>query len=253
MPRAVDLADAARRIARIALVDDDPMFLRMFAANLQAAGYQTVCFDDPNQALASLQRDAPLDAYVLDWNMPGLDGLALFKSLRARGVAAPVLFLTSYGQPIFEEAALDAGAADFVDKSRGLAIILHRLSLALTRRDTPAALPSGPGPADLRIGELLLSDSTKRATWRGHKVPLSLNEFDVVALLAASAGRDVGYRQIYDVVRGNGFVAGHGEDGYRANVRAMVKRIRRKFVQLDPDFAALQNYPGFGYRWHRHG
>jgi DNA-binding response OmpR family regulator len=77
MPRAVDLADAARRIARIALVDDDPMFLRMFAANLQAAGYQTVCFDDPNQALASLQRDAPLDAYVLDWNMPGLDGLAL--------------------------------------------------------------------------------------------------------------------------------------------------------------------------------
>ena len=76
------------------------------------------------------------------------------------------------------------------------------------------------------------------------------NEFDVVAFLAENAGRDVAYRQIYDVVRGNGFVAGQGEDGYRANVRAMVKRIRRKFTQLDADFAALQNYPGFGYRWH---
>jgi two-component system, OmpR family, response regulator ChvI len=253
MPRAVDLANAGPRTARIALVDDDPLFLSVFAANLRAAGYRTVCFDDPEQALASLQRDAPLDAYVLDWNMPGLDGLALFKLLRAGGVAVPVLFLTSYGQPIFEEAALDAGAADFVDKSRGPAIILHRLSLALARRDAPDALQSGADRADQQIGELLLSESSKRATWRDRHVPLSRNEFDVVALLANSAGRDIGYRQIYDVVRGDGFVAGQGEDGYRANVRAMVKRIRRKFVQLDPDFAALQNYPGFGYRWHRHG
>jgi two-component system response regulator ChvI len=253
MPRAVDPVDARPRAARIALVDDDPLFLRVFAANLQAAGYQALCFDDPKQALASLRRDSALDAYVLDWNMPGLDGLALFRLLRARGVAAPVLFLTSYGQPIFEEAALDAGAADFVDKSRGPAIILHRLSLALTRHDAPGALQAASDRAELRIGELLLSESSKRASWRGRPVPLSRNEFDVVALLAERAGHDVGYRQIYDVVRGTGFIAGHGDDGYRANVRAMVKRIRRKFVHLDPDFAALQNYPGFGYRWHRDG
>ncbi len=229
------------------------MFVRVFAANLQAAGYQTVCFDDPKQALARLQHDAPLDAYVLDWNMPGLDGLALFKLLRARGVAVPVLFLTSYGQSIFEEAALDAGAADFVDKSRGPAIILRRLSLALARRGAPDTAQSGADRADRQIGELLLSEPSKRAIWRGRNVALSRNEFDVVALLANTAGHDVGYRQIYDVVRGNGFAAGQGEDGYRANVRAMVKRIRRKFIQLDPDFAALQNYPGFGYRWHPHG
>jgi len=135
MPRAVDLAHAGPHAARIAVVDDDPLFLRVFAANLQSAGYQVACFDDPKQALASLLRDAPPDACVLDWNMPGLDGLALFKLLRARGVSVPVVFLTSYGQPIFEEAALGAGAVDFVDKSRGPAIILHRLSLALTRRD----------------------------------------------------------------------------------------------------------------------
>ena len=73
MPRAVDPADAAPRTARIALIDDDSLFLRVFAANLQAAGYQALCFDDPKQALASLRRDSALDAYVLDWNMPGLD------------------------------------------------------------------------------------------------------------------------------------------------------------------------------------
>jgi two-component system response regulator ChvI len=249
MAKAVDLADASPRAARIALVDDDPVFLRLFAANLQAAGYRTECFDDPKQALAGLLREVPPDACVFDWNMPGLDGLQLFNQLRARDISVPVLFLTSYGQPIFEEAALDAGAADFVDKSRGLAIILQRLSRALTQR----AAPTEPGRADIEVGDLLLSQASKRAAWRGRSVPLSRNEFDVVALLAESAGHDVGYRQIYDVVRGNGFVAGQGEDGYRANVRAMVKRIRRKFVQLDPDFTVLQNYPGFGYRWRRDG
>ena len=236
---------AGLHAARIAVVDDDPVFLRVFAANLNAAGYCVECFDDPKVALQSLQRGVPPDACVLDWKMPGLDGLELIELLRAGAISVPVLFLTSYGQPIFEEAALDAGAVDFVDKSRGPAIILHRLALALTRR----AARAETGHADIKIGWLFLSPSSKRASWRGRNLPLSRAEFDVVALLAENAGQDVGYRQIYDAVRGSGFLAGQGEDGYRANVRAMIKRIRRKFVQLDPDFAALQNYPGFGYRW----
>jgi two-component system response regulator ChvI len=250
---AADPQAPRRPAARIALVDDDPVFLRVFAGNLRDAGYDTVCFNDSRQALASLQQGIPPDACVLDWNMPGIDGLELFKLLRARGVPAPVLFLTSYGQVIFEQAALEAGAADFVDKSRGPSIILHRLSLALERRREPGATESELAGADLKIGELNLSPSSKRAAWRGRDVALSRNEFDVVAHLAERAGHDVGYRQIYDVVRGDGFLAGQGEDGYRANVRAMIKRIRHKFTRLDPDFAALHNYPGFGYRWLRDG
>lgn len=237
----------------IALVDDDPVFLRVFAANLQAAGYHPVCFDDSRQALTRLQQDIAPDACVLDLNMPGLDGLALLKQLRAGGVSVPVLFLTSYGQPVFEEAALDGGAADFVDKSRGPAIILHRLSLALTRHADHRAAQSTLAKADLRVGELTLSPSSKRARWRGHAVPLSHSEFEMVMRLAGRSGRDVGYRQLYDVVRGDGFLAGRGEEGYRANVRAMIKRIRRKFIGIDPDFDALQNYPGFGYHWRRDG
>ncbi len=251
MARTAEPAKIAPRAGRIALVDDDPLFLRVFAANLQAAGYDPVCFEDPKRALASLRRDTSPDACVLDWNMPGLDGLALFRLLRASGRSMPVLFLTSYGQPIFEEAALEAGAVDFVDKTRGPAIILRRLSLALERRSAADATHFVSAQQNLRVGELHLSPSSKRASWREHDIPLSRNEFEVIALLAKHSGRDVGYREIYDVVRGDGFVAGHGEEGYRANVRAMVKRIRRKFIQLDADFGALQNYPGFGYRWHR--
>ena len=247
MARAVDPNSASARAAHVVLVDDDQTFLRVFAANLQTAGYRTECFDNAKQALLALQRDIRPDACVLDWQMPELDGLELFKALRDRGITVPVLFLTSHGQPIFEEAALDAGAVDFVDKSKGPAIILHRLSLALTRQP----VQRGAAEADAVVGGLVLSQSSKRARWRGNHVPLSHNEFDVVALLAKHAGHDVGYRQIYDAVRGSGFFAGQGEDGYRANVRAMVKRIRRKFEQMDPSFDALQNYPGFGYRWYQ--
>jgi two-component system response regulator ChvI len=247
--KVADPTPTERPAARIALVDDDALFLRVFADNLQAAGYETICFDDPRQALASLRRDAPPDACVLDWDMPGLDGLALHRQLRAHGVQVPVLFLTSHGQPLFEEAALDAGAVDFVDKSRGPAIILQRLSIALARRAEPDPAQLEPAEANRHIGQLILSHASKRASWRGCDVPLSRNEFEVVRLLAEQAGHDIGYRQLYDTIRGDGFVAGQGEDGYRANVRAMVKRIRHKFTQLDPGFAALQNYPGFGYRW----
>jgi two-component system response regulator ChvI len=222
------------------------VFLRAFAANLRAAGHDVVCFNDPLAALEEYKIDPAIDAWVLDWDMPQMDGLALLRALRAHGPGAPVLLLTSHGQPIFEEAALDAGAADFIDKTRGPAIILHRIARVLAPR-TPAD-PAAPA-APLRIGALELSPGGRRALWRDQPVPLSRAEFDVVAMLAGHAGEDVDYRRIYDLVRGDGFIAGQGAEGYRANVRAMVKRIRQKFIRIDPDFDELHNYPGFGYRW----
>jgi len=233
------------------VVDDDVLFLQVLAENLRGAGYDVLAFADPQQALDSVRQGVRPGMYVLDWNLSGLDGLTLLRRLRELDAQTPVMFLTSYGQPIYEEAALDAGAVDFVDKSRGPAIIRHRLTLALTRSSAPGGASNVVNDQDLRVGKLWLSLVSKRASWGSSPVPLSRNEFDVVALLADKAGQDVGYRQIYDAVRGYGFAAGAGEDGYRANVRAMVKRIRRKFLDLDAGFSALHNYPGFGYRWQR--
>ena len=178
---------------RVALVDDDAVFLRLLGENLRAAGLDPICYPEPFQALAALRAGPPPDACVLDWNMPGLDGLALLLQLRAAGFRQPVLFLTSHSQPIFEEAALAAGAVDFVDKARGPAIILRRLVLALQRM----AQPDPSAPADDRlIGALLLRRGSKRAAWRGQAVALSRSEYDVVELLALRAGSDVTYRDI---------------------------------------------------------
>jgi two-component system, OmpR family, response regulator ChvI len=100
-----------------------------------------------------------------------------------------------------------------------------------------------------RRGPLELYPDQRRASWKGHEVSLTLREYAIVEQLARQPGQDLQYRCLYDLVRGPGFSAGTGADGYQTNVRAFIKRIRRKFRDIDPDFNAIENYPRFGYRW----
>jgi len=234
---------------RVVVVDDDPLFLKTLTMNLEDSGLLVEGFTDGGAAIGAVAAGAPPAALLLDWQMPGLDGLEVLRRLRAAGVNAPAIFLTALTQPIFEELALDQGAVDFVEKSRSFSIILKRLQLIIDGTKHAGAVASGDGTGSAVVGRLQLRAEAKRALWQGREVPLSLGEYEVVAHLATRPGTDVSYREIYDLVRGAGFMAGDGAEGYRANVRAMVKRIRKKFAEIDAAFAALENYPGFGYRW----
>lgn len=228
----------------LVLADDDDMLRQVLTDNLEAAGYDVRAFADGELAFADLTRSpAPVDLFVLDWSMPGGSGLELLKKLRAAGFTQPALFFTSHNQTLYEEAALACGAVDFIDKTRSFAILARRIEMCLER--APAApIPAAPAC----LGDLSLNPQSHQTLWKGQTVDLTFGEFRVVELLAQS-GRDVGYREIYDVLRGEDFIAGDGPDGFRANVRALIKRIRQKFTQIDPDFNAIGNYPGFGYRW----
>ena len=76
-----------------------------------------------------------------------------------------------------------------------------------------------------------------------------MGEYNIVHLLASNAGHWVTYRAIYDRVHYEGFIGGSGEDGYRINVRGMIRHVRRKFIQCDETFAEIENFMGLGYRW----
>jgi two-component system response regulator ChvI len=235
---------------RVVIVDDDDLFRESLGLNLAEEGFEVVDFPDGESALDYFQSGETADAVLLDWRMPGIDGLGVLQALREARNETPIVFLTMLGEEIYEEAALKWGAVDFIDKSRRLSIILKRLKLIT---DGPKIQSSGELEGSdtpvLRNGPLELRIDIKRAFWNGQQIDLTLTEFAIVHYMASRPGADVTYRQIYDLVRGKDFVAGYGPDGYRSNVRSFIKRIRKKFRDVDPDFDHVENYPGFGYRW----
>ena len=235
---------------RIVLVDDDDSFRESLGLNLVDEGFDVLTFSNGEPALDYFQRGGEADAILLDWRMPGMNGLEVLRRLRRAGTTTPVIFLTALSDDIYEEAALEGGAIDFIDKSRRLSILLKRLQIITEgMRPAPEANNKHP-PGDVaHLGRLELRFDINRAAWGGTTLDLTLTEFKIVALLASRAGEDVGYREIYDLVHGKDFVAGYGAEGYRANVRTFIKRIRKKFRDIDPEFDQIHNYAGFGYRW----
>jgi two-component system response regulator ChvI len=229
------------------LVDDDDLFRESLSLNLVDEGYEVTCFDNGQDALAYLKR-GNADAMLLDWRMPDLTGIELLRRMRDAGVTIPVIFLTVLSDDIYEEAALERGAFDFIDKARRFPILLKRLQL-IAEGGRSAPEPKPVRPAALRLGHLMLRFDTNRALWAGRAVDRTLTEFRILTLLADKAGQDVGYREIYDLVHGKDFIAGHGPEGYRANVRTFIKRIRKKFRDVDSCFDQIENYASFGYRW----
>jgi two-component system response regulator ChvI len=230
------------------LVDDDDLFRESLGLNLIDEGYEVTSFATGREALTYLNRGGDGDVMLLDWRMPNLTGLDVLRRMRAVGIAIPVIFLTVLSDDVYEEAALEGGAVDFIDKSRRLPILLKRLQL-ITEGGRPTAESAPPRAMSLRLGRLVLRFDTNRAWWAGRAVDLTLTEFKILTLLAEKSGQDIGYREIYDLVHGKDFIAGHGAEGYRANVRTFIKRIRKKFRDVDPSFEHIENYAGFGYRW----
>jgi len=231
----------------VLIVDDDALLRESLEQNLIDSGFVVSGFSNGRDALDHFSGEASGDLMLLDWKMPEMNGIEVLKHLRARKIDVPVVFLTVLSDQIYEEAALLGGAVDFVEKSRSFAILRRRIELILDRQ-----LPDRPGHTtngEMEIGALQLDPASNRALWQGARVDLTLTEFKIVHHLAMRAGTDIRYRDIYDLVHGEGFVAGAGDDGYRSNVRTFIKRIRQKFRDVDEDFDAIATYTGFGYRW----
>jgi two-component system response regulator ChvI len=267
-----DVNPAGSSASRIAVVDDDDLFRETLAGNLKDANYDAVEFNCGQVFLDALAAGRIPDLVLLDWKMPGLSGIEVLREVRRTYPDLPVIFLTVLGAQIFEEAALLGGAVDFIEKSRSFTILSKRIERILASPRQAEILPSltederawfmskatqpqsEPGesvadPSELTVGFLRLDTVSHRAYWRKKPVELTLTEFGMVQVLAGRVGKDVPYRDLYDVVHGKGFHSGGGEEGYRANVRTAIKRIRQKFKDVDEGFDQIDNYPGFGYSW----
>ena len=113
----------------------------------------------------------------------------------------------------------------------------------------PVAAATTASSLPLIRGHLRLDIQRGHASWRGQPLAMTATELKMLHLMAGRPGTLVSYRELYDLVHGPGFMAGKGHSGYRANVRAFIKRIRRKFRDRDAGFDAICNIPDKGYAW----
>jgi two-component system, OmpR family, response regulator ChvI len=232
---------------RVLFVEDDRYHRELLVTELAKRGFAGWGFADNASMLGALDTGVDADIIlVLDGPLSKTSGIDLLAGLRRHGVDLPVVFLTGQRLTAHENLTLDRGAIDFIDKARGLDVPVARLGRAVEA----AKLPADPRPNKVIVcGKLILRPDVDRASWDGIDVGLTHGEYNIIHLLVSNMGRFVTYRAIYDRMHYEGFIAGSGGDGYRANVRSAIKRIRNKFRERDATFAEIENYNSFGYRW----
>jgi two-component system, OmpR family, response regulator MprA len=180
--------------ANVLIVDDDGPVRRTLARTLGAEGYATVLASDGGAALAEVERQQP-DVIVLDAIMPGLDGLAVARRLRAKGVSVPILMLTARDAVGDRVAGLDAGADDYLVKPFAAEELLARVR-ALLRRGLDAPL--------LSFADISLDTGSRLLVRGGRTVELTQREAALLELLLQRPGKVLSRRTAMTTVWSDG-------------------------------------------------
>ena len=167
---------------RVLVVDDDPPLRRMLERTLVAEGFEVTLAPDGGAALLAAERAAP-DVIVLDVAMPALDGLAVCRRLRCKGLPTPILMLTARDAVPDRVAGLEAGADDYLVKPFAVQELIARVR-ALTRRRSDA------GPL-VSYSDLTLDTETRKATRAGRSIELTGREAALLELLLRESGRTI--------------------------------------------------------------
>lgn len=217
---------------RLLLIDDDVRLAAMVVDYLQAAGYVLDHVSDGEQALARLAREVP-QLVILDWMLPGLDGLEVCRRIRMLpGAVArvPVLMLSAKGDPMDRIIGLEMGADDYLPKPFEPRELLARIR-AVLRRHMPADPPTDEGASPqrppLRFGSLEIDRDARTVSVESRPCELTAYQFDLLLVLAERAGRVLSREQIMEAVRGRELEA------FDRSIDVHMGRIRQA-IEADP-------------------
>jgi two-component system response regulator ChvI len=231
--------------ASIALVDDDRNILTSVSIALQAEGFLVRVYSDGDTALKALTENQP-DLAVLDIKMPRMDGMELLRRLRERS-ALPVIFLTSKDDELDEALGLALGADDYITKPFSQRLLIARIRALLRRTDARAGGDAGQtdtAPAERIVrGSLEMDPARHRVAWKRRDVTLTVTEFLILEALSQRPGFVKSRDQLMD--------AAYQDDVYvdDRTIDSHIKRLRRKFRQVDNEFRAIETLYGVGYRF----
>jgi len=225
----------------IALVDDDRNILTSISMALENEGFKVQTYIDAENALIGISRNPP-DLAVIDIKMPRMDGEELLKRLRKK-TTIPIIFLTSKDEEVDELLGLKLGADDFIKKSGGFSIkvLIERIKVQLRKRSNN----TNETKTLIKHGKLKLDPSQLECEWDGKSLPekLTTTEFLIVKELAKRPGIIKERAQLMDIAYKD------NTDIEDRTIDSHVKRIRKKFKEVDQNFSAIETRYGSGYRW----
>ncbi len=233
-----------KNMTKIALVDDDENIRTSLEILFQNEGYDVVSYSDGAQALPDLTNE-PTYFEFLDIKMPVMDVVELLRRLR-ESTDMPVIFLTSKDDEIDEVVGLSVGADDYIKKPFSARLLSERVKAVLRRARGNGGIDAPPKEGDKKVvarGNLTLDANRHVCAWKGKIVRLTVTEFLLLNALAQRPG--------FVKTRDNLMDAAYDESIYvdDRTIDSHVKRIRKKFRDIDKEFDKIETLYGVGYRY----
>ena len=231
-----------KKMAMIALVDDDRNILTSVGMALEAEGYSVQKYNDGAAALQGLQ-DQPPDMAIFDIKMPRMDGMELLRRIRQK-TDLPVIFLTSKDDEIDELFGLKMGADDFIKKPFSQRLLVERVKAVLRRAGAKdGTVPVTDAAKVIERGKLAMDPDRHSCTWDTRPVTLTVTEFLILQSLAQRPGIVKSRDALMD--------AAYDDQVYvdDRTIDSHIKRLRKKFNQVDEAFDGIETLYGVGYRF----
>ena len=229
---------------KIALVEDDRNILTSVSIALESEGFSVDTYTDGDDALRGLSQK-PADLAILDIKMPRMDGMELLLKIRKKSVM-PIIFLTSKDDEVDELLGLKMGADDYIKKPFSQRLLIERIKALLRRRELDENTNNGDDKNNAIIRDNLMMDQSRHeCTWKGNPLNLTVTEFLLLKSLAYRPGLVKNRDQLIDTA--------YGENIYvdDRTIDSHIKRLRKKFRAIDPDFSQIETLYGVGYRYNR--
>jgi DNA-binding response OmpR family regulator len=225
-------------MATILVVEDEVALCDLLRSHLEKEGHSVEQAFDGRQALEVADRTSP-DLVILDWMLPGLDGLAVCRELRRKHLM-PILMLTARGDVADRVTGLQVGADDYLGKPFSIVELAARVASLLRRVALDSAAATGDSTQPVAFGPLVLDPVGHRATLAGSALDLSRREMDLLELLLQHPGRTFSREFLLERLWGSDF------DGLDRAVDTQMVRLRRKLGDFG---ACIETVWGIGYRF----
>jgi two-component system response regulator ChvI len=226
----------------VAVVDDEENIRETVGFALRREAYPVELYANGGDAWRAFQQKLP-GLVILDILMPEMDGLDLCRRIRSLSESTPIIFLTSRDEELDRVLGLEIGADDYLCKPFSMRELIARVKVLFRRAALDQSKSRSPVEEPQRVGDLELDLQRYTVRWKAAPVSLTVTEFMMLHALVRYPGHVKTRKQLHqDCYPHDAYVSDRTIDSH-------IKRLRRKFEEVDPSFDRIETVYGLGYRY----